>query len=54
MKEPRLHFWGTRYVNTWNNLPDSTRTAGSVNVFKESYNKWVSSNTVDRETRMTK
>ena len=41
MKEPRLYFWGTRSVDVWNSLPENTRLAPSVNLFKESYDSWI-------------
>ena len=41
MKEPRLHFWGTRSIQTWNSLPEHARRAGSVNLFKDYYDEWV-------------
>ena len=40
MKEPRLNFWGTRTVEPWNLLPETTRLASSVTQFKLNYDQW--------------
>ena len=43
MKEPRLHFWGTRCVDQWNNLPEHIKLSPSVNAFKENLDKLTNS-----------
>ena len=39
-KEMRRNFYTIRVVQKWNELPESVRTAESVNAFKNRYDKW--------------
>ena len=39
-KEMRKNFFTIRVVQKWNELPESVRTAESVNAFKNRYDEW--------------